>query len=69
MGLLGYSDVRVVLFVEAALLDEEEVVLFVLLDDDVEVDFAESLEDALDDEDDWPWSCCHFARICEKSTV
>ena len=51
MGLLGYSDVRVVLFVEVALLDEEEVVLFVLLDDD-EVDFEESLEDALDDEDD-----------------
>ena len=69
MGLLGYSDVRVVLFVEVALLDEEEVVLFVLLDDDVEVDFAESLEDALDDEDDWPLSFCHFARICEKSTV
>ena len=68
MGLLGYSDVRVVLFVVVALLDEEEVVLFVLLDDD-EVDFAESLEVALDDEDDWPWSCCHFARICEKSTV
>ena len=69
MGLLAYSDVRVVLFVEVALLDEEEVVLFVLLDDDVEVDFAESLEVALGDELAWPWSCCHFARICEKSTV
>ena len=39
------------LFVEVALLDEEEVVLFVLLDDD-EVDFADSLEVALDDEAD-----------------